>query len=235
MKPILLSLFIYSIFSSHAQNVFKPHFGIYISTGPATYYNPIISNVGFAHDYKYGQATQVGVKALQSYNKWNFSASLNYQFLFFAYRGISLVDQSNPNLPNPNYFDFYFSKSNHHLAQLQIGCARNLGHGIELGIQLMPSYLIATIDNYTMERDWGAELPNMTNKNIGWSKTQLIGGLTFSKYFISKKDNIYQLSLNPQVSLTNNDGFNVFNQAFSALTYRKTRFVSCQLAYTVFF
>lgn len=235
MKPILMTLFVFSLFSSRAQNVFKPHFGIAISTGPATYYNPIISNVGYVHDYKYGQAAQLGLKAIQSYNKWNFSASINYQFLYFAYQGVTSINQSNPNLPNSYFFDFYFSKSFHHLAQLKLGCARNLGHGIEIGVLLMPSYLIATNDNYTMERVWSYELPNMMNENIGWRKTQLIGGPTFSKYFISKKGNISQLSLNPQISLTNNGGFNVYNQAFSDLTDRKTRFVSCQLAYTVFF
>lgn len=235
MKLLLLPLCVLSLLSSQAQFVFNPHFGMHISTGPSTYYNPSISKVGFAHDYKYGHAAQIGIKAMQPFNNWNFSAGLSYQFLFFAYRGVAMIPQLNLNLPNPYYFDIYYSKSTQHLAQLHIGCARNLGHGFELGVQLMPSYLIATKDKYTMERDWGAELPNMTNQNIGWRKTQLIGGLTFSKYLISKKDNIYQLSLNPQISLTNNEGFNVFNQAFSDLTDRKTRFVSCQLAYTVFF
>ncbi|MFN5374688.1 MAG: hypothetical protein ACK5A8_10235, partial [Flavobacteriia bacterium] len=68
-----------------------------------------------------------------------------------------------------------------------------------------------------------------------WRKTQLIGGLSFSKHFITKKEKTSQLSLDPQISIFNNGGFNVYNQAFSDLTDRKTRFVSCQLSYAVFF
>jgi len=235
MKVILFPLFVLFLFSSQAQFVFKPHFGINFSTGPATYHNPTISNIGFAHDYHYGQATQLGIKAMQPYKKWNFSAGLGYQFMFFAYRGVAMIPQLNLNLPNPFYFDIYYSNSTQHLAQLQIACARNLGHGIELGIQLIPSYLLASKDNYTMERDWAPALPDMMNKNIGWHKTQLMGGLSLSKYLISKKENIYEFSLNPQISLSNNGGFNALNEAFSEITDKKTRFVSCQLAYTLFF
>jgi hypothetical protein len=235
MKSIFLPLFVLLFFSSHAQFKLRPHFGINISTGPATYYNPTISNIGFAHDYKYGQASQIGIKAIQHYQNWNFSAGLNYQYLFFAYRGVNSIYIFNPNYPNSYYYDIYYSNSIQHFAQVQIGCARSFGNGLELGIKLMPSYLVSSKDTYTIERIWGAAPPNMMNNNSGWYKTQLIGGLSFSKHFISKKEKTSQLSLDPQIAIVNNGGFNVYNQAFSDLTDRKTRFVSCQLSYTVFF
>jgi hypothetical protein len=235
MKSIFLPLFVLLFFSSHAQFKLRPHFGINISTGPATYYNPTISNIGFAHDYKYGQASQIGIKAIQHYQNWNFSAGLNYQYLFFAYRGVNSIYIFNPNYPNSYYYDIYYSNSIQHFAQVQIGCARSFGNGLELGIKLMPSYLVSSKDTYTIERIWGAAPPNMMNNNSGWCKTQLIGGLSFSKHFISKKEKTSQLSLDPQIAIVNNGGFNVYNQAFSDLTVRKTRFVSCQLSYTVFF
>lgn len=235
MKSIFLPLFVLLFVSINAQFKLRPHLGINISTGPATYYNPTISNIGFAHDYKYGQASQIGIKAIQQYQNWNFSAGLNYQHLFFAYRGVASVYIFNPNLPNSYYYDIYYSNSTQHLAQVQIGCARSFGPGLELGIKLMPSYLVSSKDNYTIDRIWGAAPPNMINNNIGWRKTQFIGGLAFSKYFISKKEKTSQLSLDQQIAIFNNGGSNVYNHAFSDLTDQKTRFVSCQLSYTVFF
>ena len=235
MKSIFLPLFALLFFSSHAQFKLRPHFGINLSSGPATYCNPTISNIGFAHDYKYGQASQIGIKAILQYQNWNFSAGLNYQYLFFAYRGVNSIYIFNPNYPNSYYYDIYYSKSIQHFAQVQIGCARSFGNGLELGIKLIPSYLVSSKDTYTIERIWGAAPPNMMNNNSGWRKTQLIGGLSFSKHFITKKEKTSQLSLDPQISIFNNGGFNVYNQVFSDLTDRKTRFVSCQLSYAVFF
>lgn len=235
MKSIFLLHFFLIFYSSHAQFKLRPHLGINISAGPATYYNPTISNIGFAHDYKYGQASQIGIKAIQQYQNWNFSAGLNYQHLFFAYRGVKSIYIFNPNLPNSYYYDIYYSNSIQHFAQLQIGFGRSFGNGLELGIQLTPSYLVSSKDTYTIERIWGVAPPNMINNNSGWRKTQLIGGLSFSKHFSSKKERTSQLSLDPQIAIFNSGGFNVYNESFSDLTDRITRFVSCQLSYSVFF
>ena len=230
MKLIFSLVFSFATLLCLAQNNFNPKYGIKISVGPTTYYNPSISKIGFAHDYKYGQSSQIGILARHQQNKWIFSAGLNYQYMFFTYRGVGLTPSSSI------YYQIYHSNSTQHIAQGQIGCARSFAHGFELGLNLLPSYLVASTDTYTIDKYWEGERVDAVEKNAPeWHKTQLIGGPTFSKYFISKKGNISQLSLNPQISLTNNGGFNVYNQAFSDLTDRKTRFVSCQLAYTVFF
>lgn len=230
MKNSFLSLFVLLVLTSHAQFELQPQIGIEVSTGPATYYNSKISNIGFAHDYKYGQSSQIGILARQQQNKWIFSAGLNYQYLFFAYRGVALPPTSSI------YYQIYHSNSTQHIAQGQIGCARSFAHGFELGLNLLPSYLVASTDTYTIDNYWEGERVDAVEKNAPeWHKAQLIGGLTFSKNFISKKEKTSQLSLTPQVSITNNGGSNVYNQTFSDLTDRKTRFVSCQLSYTVFF
>ena len=230
MKNSFLSLFVLLFLTSHAQFELRPQIGIKVSTGPAIYYNPKISNIGFAHDYKYGQSSQIGILARQQQNKWIFSAGLNYQYMFFAYRGVALPSTSSI------YYQIYHSNSTQHIAQGQIGFARSFAHGFELGINLLPTYLVATTDTYTIDNYWEGERIDALEKNAPeWHKAQLIGGLSFSKNFISKKEKTSQLSLMPQVSITNNGGSNVYNNAFSDITDRKTRFVSCQLAYTVFF
>ncbi len=230
MKNSFLSLFVLLFLTSHAQFELQPQIGIKVSTGPATYYNPKISNIGFAHDYKYGQSSQIGIHARQQQNKWIFSAGLNYQYMFFAYRGVALPPTSSI------YFQIYHSNSTQHIAQGQIGCARSFAYGFELGLNLLPTFLVASTDTYTIDNYWEGERVDAVEKNAPeWHKAQLIGGLTFSKNFISKKEKTSQLSLTPQVSITNNGGSNVYNNAFSDITERKTRFVSCQLAYTVFF
>jgi hypothetical protein len=230
MKNSFLSLFVLLFLTSHAQFELQPQIGIKVSTGPATYYYPKISNIGFAHDYKYGQSSQIGILARQQQNKWIFSAGLNYQYMFFAYRGVALPPTSSI------YYQIYHSNSTQHIAQGQIGCARSFAHGFELGLNILPSYLVASTDTYTIDNYWEGERVDAVEKNAPeWHKAQLIGGLTFSKNFISKKEKTSQLSLTPQVSITNNGGSNVYDQTFSDLTDRKTRFVSCQLSYTVFF
>ena len=236
-NSLLLMKLIYSIIFSlasifcFAQNMLKLQYGLKVSVGPATYYNPSISNIGFAHDYKYGQSSQLGILARQKHNNWIFSAGLNYQYMIFAYRGVGLTY---PTLPY--YYRSYQSNSTQHLAQFQIGYARSFAHGFELGLNLMPTFLVASTDTYTIDEYWEGERVAALEKNAPeWHKAQLIGGLSFSKNFISKREKTSQLSLTPQVSITNNGGSNVYNQAFSDLTDRKTRFVSCQLAYTLFF
>ena len=230
MKNSFLSLFVLLFLTSHAQFELRPQIGIKVSTGPATYYNTKISNIGFAHDYKYGQSSQIGILARQQQNKWIFSAGLNYQYMFFAYRGVALPPTSSI------YYQIYHSNSTQHIAQGQIGCARSFAHGFELGLNLLPTYLVASTDTYTIDNYWEGERVDAVEKNAPeWHKAQLVGGLSFSKNFISKKEKTSQLSLTPQISITNNGGSNVYNNAFSDLTERKTRFVSCQLAYTVFF
>lgn len=230
MKLIYSIVFSLASTLCFAQNNLKLQYGIKVSVGPATYYNPSISNTGFAHDYKYGQSSQMGILARQQQNKWIFSAGLNYQYMFFAYRGVALPPTSSI------YYQIYHSNSTQHIAQGQIGCARSFAHGFELGLNLLPTFLVASTDTYTIDNYWEGERVDAVEKNAPeWHKAQLVGGLSFSKNFISKKEKTSQLSLMPQVSITNNGGSNVYNQAFSDLTDRKTRFVSCQLAYTVFF
>jgi hypothetical protein len=230
MKNSFLSLFVLLFLTSHAQFELRPQIGIKVSTGPATYYNPKISNIGFAHDYKYGQSSQISLLARQQHNKWIISAGLNYQYMFFAYRGVGLPPTSSL------YYQIYNSKSTQHLAQLQIGFSRRFTHGFEFGLNILPSYLVASTDTYTIDNYWEGDRVDAVERNAPeWRKTQLIGGLSFSKYFISKKEKTSQLSLDPQIAIFNNGGSNVYNHAFSDLTDQKTRFVSCQLSYTVFF
>jgi hypothetical protein len=231
MKLIFSLVFSFATLLCLAQNNFNPQYGIKVSVGPATYYNPSISNIGFAHDYKYGQSSQLGILARQQHNNWIFSSGLNYQYMIFAYRGVGLTY---PTLPF--YYQSYQSNSTQHLAQFQIGCARSFAHGFELGLNLMPTFLVVSTDTYTIDEYWEGERVAALEKNAPeWHKAQLIGGLSFSKNFISKKEKTSQLSLTPQVSITNNGGSNVYNQAFSNQTDRKTRFVTCQLAYTLYF
>lgn len=226
MKLISSLVFAFATLLCLAQNNFNPQYGIKVSVGPATYYNPSISNIGFAHDYKYGQSSQIGILARHQYNNWIFSSGLNYQYMIFAYHGVGLTY---PTLPF--YYQSYQSNSTQHLAQIQIGCARSFAHGFELVLNLMPTFLVASTDTYTIDEYWEGERVAALKKNAPeWHKAQLIGGLSFSKNFISKKERTSQLSLTPQISITNNGGLDVYNQPFT----NKTRLVSCQLAYSFF-
>lgn len=226
MKLIYSLVFSLATITCLAQNNINTQFGVKISVGPTSYYNPQITNVGFQHDYQYGQATQIGIFGENQLKNWNLSAGISYQYLFFAYRGVALTTNSQVT------YSGYNSLSTQQATQLQFGCSRSFRHGLELGLNVLPTFLFQTTDSYTINNYFSGEQGSrVVNKNAPeWQKAQLIGGIAFSKKFISKRGQFTRLTLNPLISLTNNGGLDVYNQPFT----NKTRLVSCQLAYSFY-
>jgi len=203
-----------------------PKFSVLASAGPATYWNKKITNVGFAHDYQYGQTNTLGFNTMFEMRAINISIGLNYQYLFFKYRGVGPYSQETPQVQT-----VYSYNGMQHAIEIPMSVAYPLSKKMSIGISLTPRYLLHTKDFYFKE---GVGILNSSDRETTyvnsevWNTVQLLGGLFCSRSFSFNSDNQFAVHLSTNLSLTNPGGTDVYAAPLST-TDSKSRFVSTQL------
>lgn len=225
-KSVFFSLFFGFSNLLISQTQLLPKFSVSASAGPATYWNKKISNVGFAHDYQYGQTNTLGLNTFFEMRALNILIGLNYQYLFFKYRGVGPYSQETPQVQT-----VYLYNGVQHAIEIPMSVAYPLRKKMSFGVSLTSRYLLHTKDYYFKE---GVGILNSSDRETtsvnsdNWNKIQLMGGIVFSRNFIFNSDKQFAVHLSTNFSLTNPGGTDVYAAPLST-TDSKTRFVSTQL------
>jgi|GEM_PF-539730 hypothetical protein len=203
-----------------------PSISITANTGPATYWNKKITNVGFVHDYQYGQMNSLGFNAKFPIHVVSLTFGLDYQYLFFNYKGVGPFSQEIQQVQT-----VYFYKGIQHAIEAPISLVYPFNDKYSLGLVFTPRYILSSKDYYLKE---GVGLLNVSdeetiNRNSSnWHKFQILGGLVFSRNLDLKSGSQFAIHLSTNFSLTNPGGTDVYAAPFST-TDSKSRFVSTQL------
>jgi hypothetical protein len=213
------------------QTQILPKFSVSASAGPATYWNKKISNVGFAHDYQYGQTQAIGLRTLFPISAFSFTIGLDYQYLFFKYRGVGPYSTEIPQIQT-----FYAYSGIQHAIETPLAISCPVRKLFSIGVSLTPRYLFNYKDLYFKE---GVGFLNSSDEETSyanaevWNKFQLMGGIVFSKSFVLHSNKQFDVHLSTNVSLTNPGGTDVYAAPLS-MTNSKTRFVSSQLGFSYY-
>lgn len=228
-KPALLVLFFCfsKILVGQTNNL--PSISITANTGPATYWNKKITNVGFVHDYQYGQMNSLGFNTKFPIQVVSFTVGLEYQYLFFNYRGVGPFSQELQQIQT-----IYRYKGIQHAIAAPISLNYSFNDKYSLGFAFTPRYILSSKDDYVKE---GVGILNASdeetiNRNSSnWNKFQLLGGLVFSRNFNLKSGNQFYVHLSTNISLTNPGGTDVFAAPLSTPEV-KSRLISGQLGFS---
>jgi hypothetical protein len=225
-KPAFLVLFFCfsKILVGQANNL--PSISITANTGPATYWNKKITNVGFAHDYQYGQMNSLGFNAKFPIHVVSLTFGLNYQYLFFNYKGVGPFSQELQQIQT-----IYRYKGIQHAIEAPISLIYPFNDKYSLGLAFTPRYILSSKDYYLKE---GVGILNVSdeetiNRNSSdWNKFQLLGRLVFSRNFNLKSENQFSVHISTNISLNNPGGTDVFATPLSTPEL-KSRFISGQI------
>lgn len=225
-KSIFFSLFYGFSNLLIGQTKILPKFSVSASAGPATYWNKKITNVGFAHDYQYGQTNTLGFNTMFEMRALQILIGLNYQYLFFKYRGVGPYSQETPQVQT-----VYLYNGMQHAIEIPMSVAYPLRNKMSIGVSLTPRYLLHSTDFYLKE---GVGILNSSDRETTyvnsevWNTVQLLGGLVCSRSFSFNSDRQFAAQLSTNFSLTNTGGTDVYETPLST-TDSKSRFVSTQL------
>lgn len=228
-KPALLVLFFCfsKILVGQVNNL--PSISITANTGPATYWNKKITNVGFVHDYQYGQMNSLGFNAKFPIHVFSLTFGLDYQYLFFNYKGVGPFSQELQQIQT-----IYRYKGIQHAIEAPISLIYPFNDKYSLGLAFTPRYILSSKDYYLKE---GVGILNVSdeetiNRNSSnWNKFQLLGGLVFSRNFYIKSGSQFSVHLSTNISLNNPGGTDVFAAPLSTPEV-KSRFISGQLGFS---
>lgn len=208
-----------------------PRISITANMGPATYWNKKISNVGFIHDYQYGQLNSLGLNAIFPIRSFSICFGLDYQYLFFRYKGVGPFSQEHQQVQT-----IYLYKGIQHTMVVPISINYNFCDKYSLGLTLTPRYMFSSKDYYFKE---GVGMLNTSdeetifrNSKI-WNKFQLLGGLVFTRNFNLKSGCQFSAHLSTNISLNNPGGTDVYAAPLST-NENKSRLVSGQLGFSYF-
>jgi len=227
LAPLLLFLCFSKILVGQTNNI--PSISITANTGPATYWNKKITKVGSVHDYQYGQMNSLGFNAKFPIQVVSFSVGLEYQYLFFNYRGVGPFSQELQQIQT-----IYRYKGIQHAIEAPISLIYPLNDKYSLGLAFTSRYILSSRDYYLKE---GVGLLNVSdeetiNRNSGnWNKFQLLGGLVFSRNFYIKSGNQFSVHLSTNISLNNPGGTDVYAAPLSTPEV-KSRFISGQIGFS---
>lgn len=213
------------------QTQILPKFSVSASAGPATYWNKKISNVGFAHDYQYGQTQAIGLRTLFPISAFSFTIGLDYQYLFFKYRGVGPYSTEIPQIQT-----FYAYSGIQHAIETPLSITYPVRKLFSIGVSFTPRYLFNCKDLYLKE---GVGFLNSSDEETSyanaevWNKFQLMGGIVCSKSFVLNSNKQFAVHLCANVSLTNPGGTDVYAAPLST-NESKSRFVSTQLGFSYY-
>ncbi len=228
-KPAFLVLFFCFSKILVGQTNSLPSISITANTGPATYWNKKTTNVGFVHDYQYGQMNSLGFNAKFPIHVVSLTFGLDYQYLFFNYKGVGPFSQELQQIQT-----IYRYKGIQHAIEAPISLIYSFNEKYSLGLEFTPRYILSSKDYYLKE---GVGILNVSdeetiNRNSGnWNKFQLLGGLVFSRNFYIKSGNQFSVQLSTNISLNNPGGTDVFAAPLSTPEV-KSRFISGQLGFS---
>jgi hypothetical protein len=199
--------------------------------GPATYWNKKITNVGFVHDYQYGQMNSLGLNAIFSIRAFIFTIGLDYEYLFFNYKGVGPFSQEIQQVKT-----VYSYNGIQHAIETSMSLTYPLKNKCSIGFTLTPKYLLNYKDFYFKE---GVGLLNSSDEETtymnssNWNKFQLLGGLVFLRNFDLKSGRNVAVNLSTNVSLTNPGGTDVYAAPLSP-NENKSRLLTGQLGFSYF-
>jgi len=207
----------------------SPSISIAANIGPATYWNKKISNVGFIHDYQYGQLNSIGLNAIFPIRSFSFGFGLDYQYLFFNYKGVGPFSKEIQQVQT-----VYLYKGIQHAMVVPISINYNFCDNYSFGLALTPRYMFISKDYYFKE---GVGIMNTSDEETiirnanQWNKFQLLGGLVLTRNFNLKSGSQFFLHLSTNISLNNPGGTDVYAAPLST-NENKSRLVSAQLGFS---
>jgi hypothetical protein len=213
------------------QTKLLPKLSVSASAGPATYWNKKISNVGFAHDYEYGQTHTIGFHTLFPISAFSFTIGLDYQYLFFKYRGVGPYSTEIPQIQT-----IYAYSGTQHAIETPLSISYPVRKLFSIGVSFTPRYLFNYKDLYFKEGvgflNSSDEKTSYANAEV-WNKFQLLGGIVFTKSFVLHSNKQFAVHLSTNVSFTNPGGTDVYAAPLST-NESKSRFVSTQLGFSYY-